>query len=224
MKGWTHLFCTLMYLGAGAFIGLKAGALSLFDSIAFLIAALEGALLPDVDAPKSLGTKIKITGILKYAAVFVKTIAYITKFGLYLVLKLILWMFKKRGAEHRGIMHSFKGLVLVCMFWLAIGYGLLLFLNSTKYFKDLLIIVSGLLLGYLMHLWHDSLTVSGVAFTKSFKISGWLKTGRHEWMLQLYFLIIGAVAANFGSLGAHNYGILTLVLALPLSYLLFARI
>ncbi|MEK6953656.1 MAG: metal-dependent hydrolase [Candidatus Micrarchaeota archaeon] len=221
MEGRTHLFCTLMYLGAGAFVAFKAGAFGLFDSVAFLIAAMEGALLPDVDAPKSLGTKIKLAGILKYAAVFAKTIAYITKFGLYLVLKLVLWMFKKRGAEHRGIMHSFWGLILVCAFWLAIGYGALSILNSTKYFKDLLFIILGLLLGYLMHLWHDALTLSGVKFTKAFKISGWLKTGKHEWLLQLFFLIASSFAAHVANSVSPLHGAVALILAIPASYLFF---
>ena len=221
MEGKTHLFCALVYLGAGAFIAFKAGAFSLFDSIAFLLAGLEGVLLPDVDSPKSLGTKLKLAGVLKYAAFFVKSVAYITKFGLYFVLKLILWMFRKRGAEHRGIMHSFKGLVLVSLFWLGIGYAVLSYFNSTKYFKDLLVIILGLLFGYLMHLWHDSLTVSGVQFTKSHKISGWLRTGRHEWVLQLFFLIVGALAANFANSGSILFGVSALVLAIPASYLFF---
>jgi inner membrane protein len=222
MEGRTHLFCTFMFLGAAAFLAIKAGYIGFYESLLFLGASFEGVLLPDIDANKSLITKVKFSGILKFVVFFAQTIAYATKFVLYLFLKLIL-LFYGKSDKHRGIMHSFKGLVAVCIFWLAIGYFVLSYFNAMKYLFDLIIIVLGLLSGYLMHLWQDSLTVSGVQFTSKFKIKGWLKTGRHEWVLQLFFLVVCAIAANSASTGNFVFSFLSLLFALPLSFLLFVR-
>lgn len=203
------------------FLCIKAGFLPFYGALLFLFASFEGVLLPDIDAAKSLITKVKISGILTFPVFFAKTIAYATKFILYLFLKIILLFYGKRGAEHRGIMHSLKGLVAVCLFWLAIGYLVLDYLHLMKYFRDLLLIIAGLFAGYLMHIWQDSLTVSGVQLTSKIKIRGWLKTGRHEWLLQLFFLAISAVAANFANMGGIAHAASALVLALPLSFLFF---
>lgn len=222
MQGKTHLFCALLYFSAASFAAFKAGAIDFYSSLLFLFAAFEGVLLPDIDANKSLITKVKLTGILKFVAFFAKTIAYATKFVLYLFLKLIL-LFHGKTDRHRGIMHSFKGLIAVCVFWLIIGYLVLDYFHSMKYFKDLAIIVLGLLLGYLMHLWHDSLTVSGIAFTSKFKLKGWLKTGRHEFLLQMFFLVISAFSAHLTNSIGYIYGAIILAISIPISYLFFGR-
>jgi hypothetical protein len=221
MEGKTHLFCTGMFAFALLFATFKLGYVSFYQSMLFFLAALEGVLLPDVDSPNSLGTKIKLAGILKWTAYFAKTIAYITKFFLYLFLKLVLWLFKKRGAEHRGVMHSFKGLVLVGAFWLAIGYLVLLQFNSLKYFPDLVLIVLGLLFGFLLHLWQDALTIGGVKLTDSVHIRGNLKTGKNEWAPQLFFLLFCAFSAHISNALSPLYGVAILILALPASFLLF---
>lgn len=223
MEGKTHLFCTGMVSFALLFAAFKLGYISFYQSALFFFAALEGALLPDIDAPKSLGTKLKLAGILKWVAYFAKTIAYITKFFLYIFLKLILWLFGKWGGRHRGIMHSFAGLIIVGIFWLAIGYAILHQLNSLKYFFDLLLIVLGLMFGYLMHIWQDALTIAGVHLTKSLHIKGKLKTGRHEWLLQLFFLVFCAFSAQITNTVSPIYGLGILLLALPASFLLFVR-
>ncbi|MEK6843554.1 MAG: metal-dependent hydrolase [Candidatus Micrarchaeota archaeon] len=222
MEGKTHLFCALMYFGAALFAAYKAGAVDAYSSLLFFLAAFEGVLLPDIDANKSLITKIKLTGILKFVAFLAKTIAYATKFVLYLFLKLILFFYGKKD-RHRGVMHSFKGLISVCVFWLLIGYLALDYFHAMKYFKDLLLIVLGLLFGYAMHLWHDSLTVAGVAFTSKFKLHGWLKTGRHEFLLQMFFLVISAFSAYLTNSTGYLYGGAILAISIPLSYLFFGR-
>jgi hypothetical protein len=222
MEGRTHLFCAFMYFGAAAFLAIKAGYIGFYESLLFLFAAFEGVLLPDIDANKAMITKVKVGGILKFVILFAKTIAYATKFVLYLFLKIILLFYGKRD-KHRGVMHSFKGLVAVCLFWLAIGYLVLSYFNAMKYLFDLILIILGLLSGYLLHLWQDSLTISGVEFASKFKFKGWLKTGKHEWVLQMFFLIISAVAANSANTGNFVFSFLSLLFALPLSFLLFVR-
>ncbi len=223
MQGLTHLFATAVYLAAAAFAFFKMGYISFFDSILFLIASLLGVLLPDVDAPKSLATKIHLRKPFKYVAYTVRLIAYITKLFLFSFLRLFLFILGKKGRKHRGILHSFKGLLSVSTFWLVLGYFALDYLNLMHHFQSLLMLMIGLIAGYSMHLWHDSLTVSGLQLSDKIKVRGWLKTGRHEWSLQLFFLLISSFSAHITNTVSPIIGLIILITALPATFLLFIR-
>ncbi|MFH1750054.1 MAG: metal-dependent hydrolase [Candidatus Micrarchaeota archaeon] len=223
MEGRTHLFCTGMFVFAGLFAIFKMGHIGVADAAFLFFASLIGALLPDVDALHSLATKIKLRGPGEYFAYFVRFIALVTKYLLFSALGILLFISGRKGAKHRGIMHSFKGLVLVGLFWLIAGWLFLEYFRLGKYFPALSFSIIGLVFGYLMHLWHDGLTIGGVELMGGLKFSGWLRTGKHEWMLQLFFLISCAFSAHISNAISPLYGLAILLLALPASFLLFGR-
>ncbi|MFH0972107.1 MAG: metal-dependent hydrolase [Candidatus Micrarchaeota archaeon] len=213
MQGKTHLFCASMYLGAAAFMAFKAGCAIAFDPLLFLLASIVAVQFPDVDAPNK---KSDLNGLFQIPAL-------ITKYLLFIPISLLLLIMGKKGAEHRGIMHSLKGLLLVLAFWLMIGILALNYFSAFNNLRLLLLLVLGVLCGYLFHLWQDALTVSGVQFSTNLKIRGWLRTGKHEWLMRLFFLIISAVAANLANTGDTTYAAAVMVLALPLSFLFFGK-
>ncbi|MFH1257764.1 MAG: metal-dependent hydrolase [Candidatus Micrarchaeota archaeon] len=213
MEGKTHLFCAFMYLGAAAFSAFKLGYANVLDSVLFVVAVVISVQLPDVDVTAGKNNLNRI----------IQIPVMVTKYFLFLPISLLLFFLGKKGAEHRGVMHSLKGLFLVFAFWLVIGVLLLNYFGALNNLRPLSIAVLGLLAGYLFHLWNDALTVSGVQLTDKLKIKGWLKTGKHEWVLQMFFLIISAVAANLANMGNIVYAACALILAFPLSFLLFVR-
>jgi hypothetical protein len=221
MEGKTHLFCSGMFVFAGLFAIFKMGYIGSADAAVFFCASLIGVLLPDVDAPNSLATRMKTKGPAEVFVLLVKFIALVTKYLLFSVLAVLLFLLGKKGAKHRGMMHSFKGMVLVGIFWLIMGWLVLGYLRMGNYFQPLIFAILGLMLGYLLHLWHDGLTVAGVELSGSLKLHGWLKTGKHEWVLQLFFLIFSAFSANLSNSVSSTFGLLALLLALPASFLLF---
>ena len=145
-----------------AVVGLTFGfifsALFNMNNHLYLIFAWLGALLPDIDHPKSkMGKLISIIPSLIN-----------NKWG------------------HRGLTHSFKGIV-----WVGIFSIPLMFLSPYASIY--------LLIGYASHLFADSLTVSGVKlYYPSRETYGWkiIKTG--SWEEDLFRLLLIMIVAGIG--------------------------
>lgn len=109
--------------------------------------ALIGSLMPDVDVE---GSKINnnLSSWVLFGAIFI----YLGKI-LQVVLLLALMLFSKNKFKHRTFTHSLLGFVI---FSLTIGL---------LYFPGLLAFT----IGYLMHLFADSLTISGIPILYPYK-------------------------------------------------------
>ncbi len=132
--------------------------------IAFLVAVVVGSLTPDADC----GGNSKL-----YYDFYV--IDWLMK---KLITPLVLVSFKiisnKKPLEydvvdeHRGIMHSPSG-IIISSFLLAIIFAIAVIILNTFNFLTALMIFLGLLIGQLLHLMEDSMTVSGINWGFPFK-------------------------------------------------------
>ena len=169
MLGKTHLLlAALLYLPLAYGFADQGIATPLAAGL-FLFGTLLGVLLPDSDAVDSRMLHRQKTGLLgSYARVDSRTastpfqlVGYATRYLFYEPIALVLRMAgHHEAARHRGLMHSLAGIVLATGFWGVIFYAL-------AYFNYLgtgvtAFILAGMFAGALLHLYHDSLTPSGV--------------------------------------------------------------
>ncbi|OLS21440.1 MAG: hypothetical protein HeimC3_35730 [Candidatus Heimdallarchaeota archaeon LC_3] len=185
LRGIYHLSLSLV-IGLAIFFPLISlgteGLLPTFLSLLFLLTILWGSLVPDVDT--SGHSKI----FYDYP-----TVAKFFKFGIYTPLAIIL-----KEEKHRGFMHSLEGAILTVGLFLGYiligltGVGVVLIIyppiieslltsfgNVERMVIDiyyilvaLFIVGLGLFIGIILHLFEDSLTVSGIE---------WRWYGENKW-------------------------------------------
>ena len=107
-------------------------------------------------------------------ALLFNTIGYVTRYVFYkplvFVLKHTFFPELKKFDRHRGFLHSFLGMVSVVLFWIIVLAALsdFLWVSGVVPFivplNFILFFAGGMLAGYFLHLFQDSLTVSGVPF------------------------------------------------------------
>ncbi|MBO8174225.1 MAG: metal-dependent hydrolase [Thermococcus sp.] len=144
MMWYTHAVFGALFALLIQLVGTKLGVLS-FNELYVGIAAF-GALLPDVDHPKSyISMKLPFSNV---------------------VSSIIL-----EHTKHRGVTHTIEaGVIISIITGIIISYFFGLSLGMSVIF---------LFVGYTSHLFADSLTVSGVRWSKfsNFKLSWKIKTG-----------------------------------------------
>ena len=136
-------------------------------------------------------------------------------------------------------MHSLLGLLCTTAFWFLLCSALFLaFPPLQRFYSYFLAAVAGLMFGYFMHLWEDSLTVGGVRFFTGIfsgldvKISGTLHTdiaafgaGRPVWerdimavpIFALFFVVIVGQTIQHSAFAAAPL----IMLSMPLSLVIF---
>ncbi len=254
MKGRTHLAITALVGGAYLFAlyysfvgaleggmaatttGLASGWKMAAGLVATLGAAwigvLVGSLLPDADAEDALVFRKRVGGgyALKAAGLLTKWLAY----------KPVAWLggrlWGKKWEGHRRLLHSLKGALLVFGFWLIGGLIMLGLFSAVSLSRLWLSFCLGLLFGFLLHVWEDSLTVAGVEWVKGVRLQGKIKTGyggwriweREEGVLVLAFgmAVISLLASILGNENGFGgfLGFLAATSFFPLSWLLYARV
>ncbi|MEK6923964.1 MAG: metal-dependent hydrolase [Candidatus Micrarchaeota archaeon] len=154
-------------LAFALFSGVE-GSLALF--LLFMAGALAGVLMPDSDVAGARGDA--------RFGLFVSA----TRWALFKPLSLALRLAGfRRAGDHRGVMHSYAGLVAGVALWFAAAAVVSLAFSSAMVFA--LAFASGIALGYAFHLFEDSLTVTGV-----------------RWLFPKGFLLKGRISLHYSSL------------------------
>ena len=168
------------------------------DLVVFSFFLFLGSLMPDMDTKKG-EIKTRIFGNL------LPLIAFVSNIFLF-PLRILGWM------KHREITHSFLGLALIGGIW------------AFVFSKVDPVAGSGLILGYLSHLFVDVSTKTGIPlfFPLKFRIKGFLRTG--GWQEYVFLVLLGVMGYLFFY---HNIGfevaIVTMVTINCITYL-FSKI
>ncbi|MFH1306132.1 MAG: metal-dependent hydrolase [Candidatus Micrarchaeota archaeon] len=201
MRGNQHFLFTFFTLGALLF------PLSFFtfdfSYLWLLFWACIGSLLPDVDVGKGHEARSKIGGTAFFVGIkgaqainliFGKILSITGIITHWLVFKpysLILWLLGFRVSfKHRGIFHSLPAAIFTSIFLTVLVYFVANYIGfSSPQFQFYTFL--GILFGFLFHLFHDSLTISGVQWLApflSFEIYGNHKTGGEGQLLPTLFI------------------------------------
>jgi len=170
MLGKYHILITLILISP--FLKFLNYNLSFLILILGLIA---GSLLPDaIDANDSYLLNIKSRKILrKFICFILRFSGKLTRFilkPLSWILKLFFW---KLNISHRGLWHSFLGILIISIIWFIITLIFSVYLGNSILFFSF-----GIFLGCFLHLLQDSFTVTGInwLYPLNFKIRGRTKT------------------------------------------------
>ena len=104
------------------------------ETFLFLAGVLIGALLPDIDEPKSFIGRI------------------------FLPVSLVV----SRFASHRGITHNIYGIAIVVFLSMLFFFSVYIYADSREVQRFLAAAFLGLFLGYVLHIMGDSMTISGI--------------------------------------------------------------
>ena len=197
MLGSQHLLLSLFTAAALALPLYLGGFLLPTLFLLFLAGVFIGSLAPDADAPdaaifhKARGSWL--LGKLGRAVGWILPLfGYVLKWLVYKPLALVFG-----GDEHRGLMHSLLGLVaatvLIGVYLAAAAFWLEFF-----DFAGLAAFLFGFAFGFLLHLFEDACTVSGVDLGypfRSLKFSGNARTGE-GWKVDLFVFLFGLLVAG----------------------------
>lgn len=170
MLGKYHILITLLLVSPFLkFLNLNLSLLLL------VLGLIVGSLLPDtVDAKDSYLLNLKSKKPLKRFIYFIlrfsgKLTRFILK-PLSWILKLFFW---KLNISHRGLWHSFLGILIISLNWFILTLILSVYLGNLILFFSF-----GIFLGCFLHLLQDSFTVHGIKwlYPLNFKIRGKIKT------------------------------------------------
>ena len=185
MLGRTHLLLAALLFLPLAYAFADQGFMTAWTAALFLFGTLLGVLLPDSDAVDSRMLHRQRTGLLgaytkvdsRTASLPFQLVGYATR---YLFYEPIAFVVKMAGhpeaARHRGLMHSLAGVALASAFWAIIfnvlSYFSVIGLDTTAF------LLEGMVAGALLHLYHDSLTPSGInwLFPYSGTVNGRIKS------------------------------------------------
>ncbi len=138
-----------------------------FDSLAIL-GLIIGSILPDSD--------------IRNSKVFQSPLWLIAIINRYVVLLpaslIVLVLGKKDAFGHRKLLHSLLGLLLLTAFWSALSYILIDKFKLDSYV--FIVILTGMVIGYLLHLLEDSVTIDGIEpfYPLKNKFNGKMITGK----------------------------------------------
>ncbi len=170
MLGKYHILISLLLVSPFLkFLNLNLSLLLL------VLGLIVGSLLPDtVDAKVSYLLNIKSKKPLKsFVYSLLRFSGKLTRFILKpfsWILKLFFW---KLNISHRGLWHSFFGILIISLSWFILTLLLSVYLGNSILFFSF-----GIFLGCFLHLLQDSFTVHGIKwiYPLNFKIKGNIKT------------------------------------------------
>jgi membrane-bound metal-dependent hydrolase YbcI (DUF457 family) len=185
MLGKTHLLLAALLFLPLAYAFADQGYITAAGAALFLFGTLLGVLIPDSDAVDSRMLHRQSSGLLgayakidsRAASTPFQIVGYVTRYLFYEPIAFFVRLAgHSQAAKHRGFMHSLAGVALTSAFWAII-------FNAFSYFNILPLAITSLVLegmvgGALLHLYHDSLTPSGVnwLFPFSGSVRGRIKT------------------------------------------------
>ena len=173
MLGRNHAISTVAFCASVLFALLDRSLVSFSSSVLFLLGSAVGSILPDSDVS---GAEIfrKGNGRTTGFSLLLNIIGYATRYIFYkpliFILKHTLFPELKKFDRHRGFLHSFLGMVSVVLFWTVVLAVLADYLSASGAIpfvvplNFILFFTGGMLTGCFLHLFQDSLTVSGVPF------------------------------------------------------------
>ena len=189
MNGRAHLLSAVFVILPSLLAFFSQAIFSLPEFLLACVAIVLGVLAPDVDQTTSYGARSAVLGVgsgktvlqqllREFDKLFTQVFAKVSRWFFYEPLVLFLHAAGHRNARaHRGVMHSFFAAVLCAAFWTMV---LLAGSYASGTGPQLAFVFGGsLLVGFLFHLYCDSLTPTGVnwAFPHEMVLHGRIKTG-----------------------------------------------
>ncbi|MBI3588275.1 metal-dependent hydrolase [Candidatus Micrarchaeota archaeon] len=204
MLGRTHVLLAILFFSPLLYAYHAEGAVDKYGALLILTGIAIGVLLPDVDSDESLLNR----GGRNAARAAASGFGIVTKVFFFYPLVGVLYLAGERKAlRHRGVFHSIAGVFLASLFWAAVFHALDYVRAVPAQYSMLL--VEGMFLGALLHLYHDSLTKAGIEwlYPRPGRFSGRITTGlrgvagmlnffqSHEFVEVLFILLAAAVAS-----------------------------
>jgi len=157
MLGFVHLLIALICAISISIGMLVFGVANVFQIILFVLGALIGALIPDIDAAKSK--------ILNFRNPFLAFFGVFTKIFIYFPVAFVSFVSRSTASLHRGFFHSLGGIVITSAFWFGLFYSFFYILKLEAMLLPFLIWFSiGMLFGAFLHLLYDAMTREGIRF------------------------------------------------------------
>lgn len=211
MLGKLHFVTGVVFLAPLALALFASGASPVEFSAIYILGVMLGTLLPDSDSSESkiLNSRFRLPGLL-------------TRYVLFLPAATLLYLVGFREARlHRGIMHSLVGLAAVTVFWGFVSLGVAKVVGLDVAFAAAF--TGGVALGFLMHLYEDTLTHSGVKWLYPSRalLKGSMSTsyeGRHyqhfwetQYFAALIFIVFGVANGFLAIVAQTSWAVLALV-------------
>lgn len=190
MLGRNHAISTVAFCASILFALLDRSLISFSSSVLFLFGSAVGSILPDSDVNGAEIFRKRNGKTIPGFSLLLNIIGYVTRYVFYkplvFVLKHTLFPELKKFDRHRGFLHSFIGMFSVVLFWTIVLAALEDFLSVSGIvpfaipFNPVLFFNAGILSGYFLHLFQDSLTVSGVPFFAGIRKSNYEFHGKQH--------------------------------------------
>ncbi len=225
MLGRNHLISTFLSAAAILYALSALNYLGSLEAFALFFGALAGCLLPDIDAVDALAFRRKVGG-----GYSLQVLAYTTKWLLYKPVAFLAGLFGRGGWGHRGGLHSLAGAGLVALFWALAGLAGFAALGALDLVSWWLLFAIGIGCGFVLHLWQDSLTASGIRWLPSLRMAGRISTGYlgvRVWKMEAGAVAVFAACSFAGmalvTSGNPKAGLAVALGAFPISWLAFGK-